>query len=61
MTERKQDMEELLQVASIYGREWDVRYSDRKCKVMEFNSQIVERPEHIEGKKDLSNYTKRKR
>ena len=39
MAENKEDMEELLQVASIYGREWNVRYSDRKCKVMEFNSQ----------------------
>lgn len=39
MAESKEDMEELLQVASIYGREWNVRYSARKCKVMEFNSQ----------------------
>ena len=32
-------MEELLQVASTYGQEWSVRYCDRKCKVMEFNSE----------------------
>ena len=39
MAESKEDMEELLQVVSIYGREWNVRYNDRKRKVMEFNSQ----------------------
>ena len=39
MAESKEDMEELLRVASIYGREWNVRYSARKCKVMEYNSQ----------------------
>ena len=39
MADSKGDMEELLQVASRYGREWDVRFSDRKCKAMEFNSQ----------------------
>ena len=32
-------MEELLQIVSSYRQEWDVRFSDRKCKVMEFNSQ----------------------
>ena len=31
--ERKQDME-LLQVASTYGQEWSVRYSERKCKMI---------------------------
>ena len=39
MAERKEDMEELLQVASNYGRDWNVRYSTRKCKVMEFMRQ----------------------
>lgn len=32
-------MEELVRLASEYGQEWIVRYSARKCKVMEFNSQ----------------------
>ena len=39
MTERRQDMVELLQVASTYGQVWGVKFSDRKCKVMEFNSE----------------------
>ena len=39
MAESKEDMEELLQLASRYGREWNVRYSGRKSKVIEFNSQ----------------------
>ena len=39
MAESKADMEEMLQVADRYGQEWSVRYSDSKCKVMEFNSQ----------------------
>ena len=37
MTDKKHDME-LLQVAS-NGQEWDVRYINRKCKMMEFSSE----------------------
>ena len=40
MAESKEDMEGLLQTASIYGQEWNIRYSTSKCKVMEFNSQV---------------------
>ena len=39
MAESREDMEELLQIANLYGQEWDVRYSDKKCKVVEFHSQ----------------------
>ena len=38
VAERKEDMEELLRIAQEYGREWDIRYSERKCKVIEYNS-----------------------
>ena len=39
MAESKTEMEEILDIASTYGREWDLRFSDRKCKVMKFNNE----------------------
>ncbi len=38
LAENKREMEEMLQITDKYGREWGLRYSERKCKVMEFNS-----------------------
>ena len=39
MAERKEEMEELLHIAHTYGREWDLKFSVKKCKVMEFGSE----------------------
>ena len=39
MAESKEEMEELLKIADNYGKEWNLKYSARKCKVMEVNSK----------------------
>ena len=39
MAENKEDMEQLMKTADTYGKEWNLRYSAEKCKVMEFNSR----------------------
>ncbi len=36
MTE-KVDMDDMLQIVSKYGREWGLKFSPHKCKVMQFN------------------------
>ena len=38
MTESRREMEDMLNIVQTYGREWGVKFSERKCKVMEFNS-----------------------
>ena len=38
MTEKKRDMEDLLEITRNYGKEWDLCFSAKKCKVLEFNS-----------------------
>lgn len=38
MAEKKEDMEQMLTISRKYGVEWYLRYSENKCKVMEFNS-----------------------
>ena len=39
MSENKDDMEKLLQIVDTFGKEWNIRYSTRKCKVMEFGDK----------------------
>ena len=34
MSENNEHMEKLLQIADTFGKEWNIRYSTRKCKVM---------------------------
>ena len=38
MTENRRDMDDLLEITKNYGREWNLRFSARKCKAMEYNS-----------------------
>ena len=38
LSESKEDMDRLLDITDEYGREWGVRFSSRKCKVVEFNT-----------------------
>ena len=38
MTESKQEMEELLRIATKFGRDFKLNFSARKCQVMEFNN-----------------------
>ena len=38
MAESKEDMDRLLNITDEYGREWGVKFSSRKCKVLEFNT-----------------------
>ena len=39
MAEKKDEMEEILQIASQYGREWGMKFSARKCKVIQYNDE----------------------
>ena len=38
ITESREDMDRLLHIADEYGREWGMKFSSRKCKIMEFNT-----------------------
>lgn len=35
----KKEMEEILHIANTHGREWGLKLGERKCKVMEFNTE----------------------
>lgn len=37
MTERKEDMGELLHITNAFGWEWDMKFSEIKCKVVVVN------------------------
>ena len=39
MAEKSEDMDRILQIVSEYGMEWEVRFSTRKCKIMEYNTK----------------------
>ena len=36
ITENKEDMNRMLQIVDEYGKEWQVKFSSKKCKIMEF-------------------------
>lgn len=38
MAESREDMDRLLQIVSDYGKEWEVSFNTRKCKLMERNA-----------------------
>ena len=37
MADRKEHMEEILQVTTLFGKEWQLRLNSRKCKVIQIN------------------------
>lgn len=39
MAESKGEMEDLLHITNTYGKEWELKFSEKKCKVMEFNTE----------------------
>lgn len=38
MAESGEDMDRLLEIVSDYGKEWEVSFNTRKCKLMEHNA-----------------------
>ena len=40
MSENKAEMDEMLQIVNQYGKEWGLKFSPHKCKVMQFGDDV---------------------